>query len=384
MAETEPLTPGEIADILAGLEDAPVPERMARRAVNRWIEESRRERPRGRWATVLSFPGLRPALALAAAAALVVVIRGRLGDEAAPPIQTPKAAERAERADAPTLQNTTAQKAQGEKREARGKRLEERAEAKGAAGPGRAATAGSAPAPPAAGFADRPAAPLAERDVAPPARKVQAPESAPVPAVSERMALRAARTPEAPSADVAYLNRTEPLSRDLVKDSSVGDARLLQRITLAEDEIALADLAGKIGATTGVSIVLSEAIATEPLAVHCEDRPLREVMRQMGRALGIRWELSHQGDAIRYAARPIAEAEETRASDDAAARSAPAGLGGGMMRAGRAPAAMQADSSKRRGVETRNIIGSPERVRALRQGVAPPDAVQTEGWIIVR
>ena len=374
MAEIEPLTPNETRDLLAGIAETPVPEGMARRAVERWIEESRQARPRNRLAALLGLPGMRPAIALAAAAILVVIVRTRMGDEVAPapPITT---ANRSFDAGPVLPEQTREQRADVTDRQ-RARAKEHKANA--SVRPPMAPRVAAAPAPHRSPTASPSVQTTADRsakgETAPASRQKH----------TEAAAMRSALSAEMPSADLAYLNGLEPPETEGADDSRVEDARLTTRITLSEDEIAVSDLAGKLGAATGTAIALSDPVMRETLAVHCDDRPLREVMRQMARALDLRWERAHRDGIARYVGVPAPDQELKPSPGAMAGARAPAGMGGAMRADGiqaRTPSAPQRAKSDL----ARNVIGSPERVRAMRQqGVVPPDAVQSEGWVIVR
>ncbi len=374
MAEIEPLTPSEVSDLLSGLTEAPVPEGMAQRAVHRWIEESRGTGSRSRPAMHMGLSVLRPIAALAAAAILVVVVRSRIGDGVAPDAgqSVASSAERATRsAKAVETAPSPLPLTKGAARESKAK--------------GRGTTAPSAGAPRVAEAFPPVRADKRTRAVSQLESEKAFADSGAGEAQPPAPALQEARRAEAPDADLAYLNAPADADRSADGPPSFADARLAKPVSLTEDEITFADLSGRIGGDSGVDIVLPARLAQQPIAIHCSDRPVGEVLRMVARALDIRWEVSGSRIPRRYAAVPphgdkLATADG--AVESMAGRMGLAGAAG--MRA--APGAARSDAAGHaRGGVLLNIIGSPARVRALRQeGAAPPDAVRTDGWIIVR
>ncbi len=197
------------------------------------------------------------------------------------------------------------------------------------------------------------------------------------------------------SADLAYLNGEAATPPEA--PGAVPDTRLLNTVTLAEESLGMADLVGVLRERTGVDIALADQAARDAIAVYCTDKPLREVLRQMARALDLQWTRAGAGDASHYRAvlreAPTPEAEEA-AEPPAMMLSGAAAAPGPAV--GRSAKGETADAQARRtGGAPRpepdvSIIGDPERVRAVlghaRGGRVAPGAapLQTEGWLILR
>ena len=377
MAEIEPLSPAETSDLLSPLSEAPVPEGMAQKAVHRWIEESRRSGTHGQRATMMGLAGLRAAAALAAAAILLVVVRSRIGENV-----TPSAGPGSVRSSAAHEADTRTKAAQAPSPRVPSGTRAMRTRSKGGEGQIRSAGAPRTSRPQPSIRADRPlpATPpiVAEKSMP---SDATAPQGAPQPSDPELREARMGMADNSP--DLAYLNSIEGAGRRASAPVSFADARLARPITLAEDEISLADLSGKIGSGLGLDIVLSGRLKRQPIAIHCTDRPVGEVFRMIAAALELRWEVSGSGAARRYAAVParndsLNQAEHTATHE--AARMVAAGMGG----ASSAQAGPAASDQARKAADL-NIVGPPARVRDIRQGgAAPTDAIQADGWIILR
>jgi hypothetical protein len=369
-AGPEPLTPEESAELLAGLEAAPAPIGMAHRAVERWAQERTTGSARTGLARLLRGYGLRPALAIGAAVGLLLVVRSRMVEVPAPMM---------DRSSAPVSAGSRALRAATPPEAVPSAKT---LRTKGVRKPAAAVKLSAA----------HPHLPEADA-VALKSGMVR--EKAAAPRVAEHAMLPAPETPSitAPAggaSELAYLNgEAEPEAAEAL--AARGDARLLTRISLAEDEIALSDLAGRLVEVSGVRIALADSAARGTVGIHCKDRPVGEVLRQIGRALDLRWERAGSGAKAGYAA--VAASANEAQLEFGRSRSAPqppAGVMRGDSEArhyqGLDP--LKAASAARR-AESKDtplcIVGRPARVKEIVAGrAAPPETARVEGWIIVK
>jgi len=390
VSERDPHRQDAVSEILDGLSKAPMPDGLLRRAADRWEREAaaealrrergpvRRPRPLRPFGPLTS---LKPALVGALALVLLAVaFRNRVGiqeqalrDTAAPLMQ--------ERSQGATRRAEAAQPSVAaidrEEKEARpvARRFGGH-EAKDAAPQTRMARTRAAlsQAVPdalhteaeAVRTAGHRAGVLAEGHSPPKAGAVAmptAPSMAGVPAVIGS------------AFDLAYLNAEEAGGAP-AEEVGVPDPRLLKLVTLAQDGEGLPDLLGVLRSHTGVQITVPDNVARRSLAVVCRDRPLRDVMRQMTRVLGIRWSRLGAGDMSRYEAKPAVrqlaeelDAERTSRAAFGMGRSAP----GPLVRDGGARSAPA------------DVMGPPDQVRAALLGRLDPSRLERiEGWLIVR
>ena len=236
-------------DPLGGLSSAPVPEGMARRAVEQWAQE--RERRASRMRLVRGFS--LSAAGLAAAALLVV--RMRPPSEVVGPVTPPSHA--------------------GPERAAG------RANA-GAAAKGRFTVAVRRRAPSHTSHGSHSSYPTDRADL------VYMPPSP-------------AQAAVASAADLAYLNAEPPPAE---QPGAVSDVRLAALVTVRE-EAGVPDLLGLLRSRTGVEVAVPDGVARMQVALNVTDEPLRDVMQQMGKTLEVRWYRSGAGAKSRYAAVPM-------------------------------------------------------------------------------
>jgi hypothetical protein len=83
-------------------------------------------------------------------------------------------------------------------------------------------------------------------------------------------------------------------------EAAVVDARLARAVTLEQKATALSDLCERLRADTGIDLAAGASVADEKVTVFCEERPLREVMRQLSRPFGYAWLRSGKTGEYRY------------------------------------------------------------------------------------
>jgi hypothetical protein len=378
-----------VSDVLDRLCEAPVPDGLVRRAADRWQHEAPEARQRRRSlierlrvpAPAGALSSLKPALVGALALALLVVaVRNRVG------VQAPGVRDM----EAPTLQRrptrsasrpaATHESALDDKRAAPiaggGRSRAEEREATGSetlADALRTRIARKVGMPDAARI-------LADAVKADPSRpdgtgKRLAQETGEALAMPTPPGVAGVPMVVGSAADLAYLNAEESVEEPRPGGVGVADPRLLKLVTLDEEGEGIPDLLGALRSRTGVQIGVPDGIARQSLAVVCRDRPLRDVMRQMTRVLGVRWGRVGAGETSRYEAR-WRPRDMATAFDVGRTSQASAALGRGAP----APAAPH-DAALRASVD---VMGPPDMVRAaLRGQVAESMLMRVEGWLMV-
>jgi hypothetical protein len=82
--------------------------------------------------------------------------------------------------------------------------------------------------------------------------------------------------------------------------SRAQDARLLRKVTLHEKGVALSDFCAEVQAQTGVELSASRTVADEKVTVFVEERPARDVMREVARLFSDFWSRSGIEGKYRY------------------------------------------------------------------------------------
>jgi len=390
VSERDPHPHDAVSEILEQLSQTPVPDGLVRRAADRWEREAAAEALRHKRAPVLRRWRLRPFGALTslkpvlvgglALVLLAVAFRNHVGmqEPALRDTEAPLMQERSNgamrRAEAP--QPSVAAADHGEKEAGPIARRFGGHEAKDAAPPTRMARTRatlSEAAPDAlraeaqaVRTAAHRAGVLAEGHSSPKAGAMampMAPSMAGVPAVVGS------------ASDLAYLN-AEEVGGAPADDVGVADPRLLTPVTLAQEGEGIPDLLGVLRSHTGVQIAVPDNVARRSLAVVCRDRPLRDVMRQMTRVLGIRWSRLGAGHMSRYEAKPAVRQLAEELDAERSSRAAP-----GMGRSATGPPVR--DDAARGAVA--DVMGPPDLVRAALRGRLEPSRFERiEGWLIVR
>lgn len=413
MDSRTPLTSDETRELLEPIRSAPAPSGMARRAIDRWAEENDAEptqardpgRDRGRWWT-----GWRMAVGAAAVIAMVALTRDRIGTPelhrsepaaertsseamrskggadrmaevrtsdpapAAPLADTPAAAPNAQKAQHSTPAQT---------RPSPSLRRFEPADApmqrKAAAPGGAAGSAASArdrtvridsPARTAAAPAEPARSVRADFDAA------AAMKTAPQLGASLSPGMAAAPAPASAEEVLGYINvAAGPDGEGRSQDAARPDPRLLKLVTLDEEDVSGADLVGRLRSLTDVELRLADGLARRAVTVLCREAPLRDVLRQMSRAFGLRWEQQASGETIIY--RATETIANNRTSGFAAGASA-------LRRAGSQQAERQAaPQAERRKRSPINVIGEPGAVRQWLDEENRDPSTQIEGWWII-
>jgi len=102
----------------------------------------------------------------------------------------------------------------------------------------------------------------------------------------------AAADPKSPAAGEAIRNYEE--------EAKVVDARLFRKVTLSSKAEPLEALCGRLAEQTGVKIQASRGVRDERVTVFVEDRPARDVMREVARLFGYHFGRTGEPNAYQY------------------------------------------------------------------------------------
>src|SRR5262249_15775619 len=83
-------------------------------------------------------------------------------------------------------------------------------------------------------------------------------------------------------------------------EAEIIDPRLFRKVTLRLKAESLGELCGQLAKQTGVRIDASRPVADENVTALLEDRPARDVMREVGRLFGYKWRRSGEEGKYRY------------------------------------------------------------------------------------
>ena len=89
-------------------------------------------------------------------------------------------------------------------------------------------------------------------------------------------------------------------AEEYAKEAAVVDARLFKKLTLALKGTSLEELCEKLRQETGVRFQAARIVADEKVTVFVDERPAREVMREVARLFGFMWARSGEPGAYRY------------------------------------------------------------------------------------
>jgi hypothetical protein len=88
--------------------------------------------------------------------------------------------------------------------------------------------------------------------------------------------------------------------REYEQAAKVVDARLFRKVTLQVKGVSLASLCALLKGQTGVDLQASRGIADEKVTVFVQERPAREVMREVARLFNALWARSGEEERYRY------------------------------------------------------------------------------------
>lgn len=404
MRRDRPMTPDETRAILRPLEEAPTPEGMASRALERWVAEASRAEGRIPWRSWLAWPRsyriLRPAvLGIAAILTVFIVVRNRIG---LPPSGLTDETVRASKVGQQPVMSKPSEYIGGAARN--GADLHRQRFAESVPATTRAAVPHAVPALPER-KSHASSSPAATPNPAPP-RMATAPASPSTPpgalsrapqsegaavksdAVPGRLARRSGDTGEEliadralPSAsDLAYLNGAAVAAPDTKASTEhFADSRLAARLTLEEDSISVADLAGVLRSRTGVDISLPDDAARRSLAIYCSDKPLGELLRQMARVLMVRWELSRTDPGAPHYVAIARSTGRSDSSPDGAAEKARTPAVGGFEGAALMRPPRLSVIARERGI---SMMGEPTALTRQLNNVGQTELKLTEGWLL--
>lgn len=130
------------------------------------------------------------------------------------------------------------------------------------------------------------------------------------------------RLPQLATADLKSPAAAEA-ARQYEKEARVVDSRLFRKVTLALKAASLEDLCAEMSRQTGVALRASRGTADEKVTVFVDERPAREVMREVARLFGFFWgrvgeEGSYKYDLEQDLRAQLAEEEMRRRDLDAA------------------------------------------------------------------
>ncbi len=107
--------------------------------------------------------------------------------------------------------------------------------------------------------------------------------------------------PQLASADATPEQRIRILAAAEIyykQQKEIVDARLSRNVSLSAKGLAFADICRELKEKTGIELHVGRAAADDKATILCEDRPLREIMRQISLVFGFSWQ--RNGDEGSY------------------------------------------------------------------------------------